>query len=266
MAEEETKTEGKVEGKGVKEKKTKPEKKDEIIKKEAKEPSQKAESEKKEKEKETAKEEEIFDEEEEEKKKKRSKNLYQHVRETWKRPSDTYLDELLWERMIDWRRGPSFVRVEKPTRIDRARSLGYKAKQGYIVVRARVRRGGLRKRTIKGGRRAKRKGITKITMGKNIQRIAEERTAKRYPNMEVLNSYWVGQDGMYKYYEVILVDPYHPVIKSDPKINWICDSAHKGRANRGLTSAGKRGRGLRHKGKGAEKIRPSVKSHQRKGK
>jgi large subunit ribosomal protein L15e len=209
----------------------------------------------------------IFEEdEEEERKKKRPKNLYQHVREAWKTPSENYLDELQWERMIEWRKGPSFQRVHRPTRIDRARTLGYKAKQGYIVVRARVRKGGLRKRKIKGGRRAKRKGITKITMGKSIQRIAEERTGKKYPNMEILNSYWIGEDGRHKFYEVILVDPHHPVIKSDPKINWICEPAHRRRVNRGLTSAGKKGRGLRHKGKGAEKVRPSIKSHHRQGK
>jgi large subunit ribosomal protein L15e len=92
-------------------------------------------------------------------------------------------------------------------------------------------------------------------MAKSIQRIAEERTAKRYPNLEVLNSYYVGEDGKYKYYEVILVDPAHPVIKSDTKINWIL--SQKGRVYRGLTSAGKKGRGLLNKGKGAEKVRPS---------
>jgi large subunit ribosomal protein L15e len=194
------------------------------------------------------------------------KNMYQYVQEAWKIPSESYVKELQRTRMIEWRHGESFERVKKPLRIDRARALGYKAKQGYIVVRARVRRGGLRKRTIKGGRRAKRKGMTKITMGKSIQRIAEERTARKFPNLEVLNSYWVGDDGRHKYYEVILVDPHHPVIKSDPKINWICDPAHKGRVFRGLTAAGKKGRGLTHKGEDATKVRPSIKSHHRKGK
>lgn len=203
---------------------------------------------------------------EDEEKKKKPRNLYSHVREAWKNPSESYVGELQWHRKIEWRKGGSFVRVDKPLRIDRARSLGYKAKQGYVLVRARVRRGGLRKRTIKAGRRAKRKGITKITMGKSIKRIAEERTARKYPNLEVLNSYWVGKDGRHKYYEVILVDPHHPVIKSDPKINWICDPQHKRRVNRGLTAAGKKGRGLTHKGKGAEKVRPSIKGHHRKGK
>jgi large subunit ribosomal protein L15e len=195
-----------------------------------------------------------------------TRNMYHFVRDAWKKPDEGYLRELQWKRLIEWRKGPSFQRVERPTRIDRARSLGYKAKQGYVIVRARVRRGGLRKPTIKGGRRAKRKGMKKITMAKSIQRIAEERTAKRYPNLEVLNSYWIGEDGRRKYYEVILVDPHHPVIRNDPKISWIGKGSHKGRVYRGLTSAGKKGRGLRRKGKGAEKIRPSLGAHDHEGK
>lgn len=182
-------------------------------------------------------------------------NMYGHMREAWKVPSEGDMKQLQWQRKIEYRHDNSFVRMEHPTRLDRARSLGYKAKQGYIVVRARVRRGSLRKHRINKGRRAKRKGETKITVAKNLRQIAEERTGKRYPNMEVLNSYWVAQDGRHKYYEVILVDPHHPVIKSDPKINWICDPQHKSRVNRGLTSAGKKARGLHNKGKGAEKAR-----------
>jgi len=194
------------------------------------------------------------------------KGLYHHIRATWRSPEDYNMKELMHQRLIGWRRGASFVRVDKPTRLDRARALGFKAKQGFVVVRARVRRGGLRKRRIKGGRKPRSKGIKKITMKKNIQRIAEERTSKRYPNLEVLNSYWVGQDGKYKYYEIILVDPHHPSIINDPKIGWISSGKHKGRAFRGLTSAGKAGRGLRHKGKGAEKLRPSIRAHSGKGK
>jgi large subunit ribosomal protein L15e len=157
-------------------------------------------------------------------------------------------------------------RIERPTRIDRARSLGYRAKQGYIVVRTRVRRGGLRRPKFWGGRHPKRRGRNKITMAKSVQRIAEERVARHHPNLEVLNSYWVGQDGGHKYYEVILVDPQHPAIRKDPKIAWIAGPAHRGRAFRGLTSAGTKGRGLMYKGKGAEKVRPSIGAHDRKGK
>lgn len=189
--------------------------------------------------------------------KKRAKNMYGYVKNAWKEKDKTYIREFQWSRMIEWRRGGAVVRVDKPTRIDRARELGYKAKQGYVVVRARVRRGNLQRRKIKGGRRPKRKGMKKIPMRKSIQRIAEERVARKYPNLEVLNSYYVGEDGKYHYYEVILVDTNHPVIKNDPKINWICESSSRGRAFRGLTSSGNKGRGLRNKGIGAEKVRPS---------
>jgi large subunit ribosomal protein L15e len=103
-------------------------------------------------------------------------------------------------------------------------------------------------------------------MRKSIQRIAEERTSKKYPNCEVLASYWVGQDGRHKWYEVMLVDVNHPVIKSDPKLNWICSPKQSDRANRGLTPAGKKGRGLvRTKGMGVEKNRPSLGAHNRQG-
>lgn len=196
----------------------------------------------------------------------RPRNLYGYVKKAWKNPHAGVVEETHWQRLVDWRHGPAIGRIERPTRIDRARELGYRAKQGYILVRARVRRGGRRKPHPMGGRKAKRRGLRKITMAKSIQRIAEERVARRFPNLEVLNSYWVGEDGRHKYYEVILVDPEHPVIRSDSKINWICEPANRGRAFRGLTSAGKKGRGLLYKGKGAEKIRPSIGAHERKGK
>lgn len=60
----------------------------------------------------------------------------------------------------------------------------------------------------------------------------------------MLNSYWINQDGVYKYYEVILVDPSHKAIRRDARINWIVDPVHKRRESRGLTSAGKQNRGL----------------------
>jgi len=193
------------------------------------------------------------------------KSMYDHVRDQWKKPDTSYKSPQQ-QRLIQWRKEENFTRVEKPLRIDRARSLGYKAKPGYIVARARVRRGSLRKPTIKGGRKPSAKGITKITAGKSTQRIAEERTAKHYPNMEVLNSYWVGDDGKHHYYEVILVDPVHPSIMKDTKINWITNVSNKKRVLRGKTSAGQKGRGLRHKGRGAEKVRPSIRANLNRGK
>ncbi|MCS7139928.1 MAG: 50S ribosomal protein L15e [Candidatus Nezhaarchaeota archaeon] len=171
--------------------------------------------------------------------------MYHHMAQLWKKPYSSEMRELMRQRLIRWRREPTVVRIEKPTKLNKARSLGYKAKQGFVIVRVRVRKGGLRKPRPDSGRRPKRMGVYGYTSWKSLRLIAEERAARKYPNLEVLNSYYVGEDGHYKWYEVILVDPNHPAVKSDPEISWICDPANRGRVFRGLTSAGKKMRGLR---------------------
>jgi len=156
--------------------------------------------------------------------------------EAWRQPESSFVKELMQKRVIEWRKQPAITRVDKPTRIDRARRLGYKDKPGYVVVRIRVRRGGLRKQRPKMGRRQKRMGVTKYKPAKSIRLIAEERAAKKHPNLEVLNSYWVWQDGPHKWFEVILVDkPLLPELRL---------GKGKGRVFRGLTSAGRKMRGL----------------------
>lgn len=195
-----------------------------------------------------------------------SLSMYKSIAKAWNRPKASYVKELLRERLIEWRRGRSVVRLDHPTRLDRARALGFKAKPGIIVVRSRIRRGGRRKERVNAARKPKKMGVKKYTPKKSLRWIAEERAQRRYPNLEVLNSYWVGEDGRYKYYEVILVDPSHPSIKNDKNLKWIVEKQHKGRVFRGLTSAGKHSRGLRNKGKGAEKIRPSIRANKGRGK
>ena len=187
--------------------------------------------------------------------------MYKYIRDAWKKPKEN-LGQLWQQRLIKWRLEPTTIRLERPTRIDRARSLGYKAKQGFIVTRQRVNRGGRQRPQIRHPRRPKAMSRRKdLTM--NYQQVAENRAVAKYPNCEVLNSYYVGEDGLHYWYEVILVDRANPSIVADQKINWIIN--HKGRAARGLTSAGIRSRGLLHKGKGAEKMRPSLRAHNRKG-
>jgi len=185
---------------------------------------------------------------------------YKYIAEAWAKPEKSFVNELMRQRLIEWRKQPTITRVEKPTRLDRARKLGYKAKQGFVMARARVRRGGLRKKRPRAGRRPKRMGVKKFKPAKSLRLIAEERTARKFPNLEVLNSYWVGEDGRSKWFEVIMVDPHNPVIKADEDVNWIIQKQHRGRVFRGLTSAGKKVRGLRRKGMGAEKVRPSRKA------
>jgi large subunit ribosomal protein L15e len=195
-----------------------------------------------------------------------ARSFYSHIRDAWKTPDEGKLAELQWQRKQDWRDQGAIERVERPTRLDKARSLGYKAKQGVVVARVSVRKGGARKQRFTAGRRSKRQGVNRITRRKNLQRIAEERSTRKYRNLRVLNSYWVGEDGRQKWFEVILLDPNHPAIENDDDLNWICEDVHDGRALRGLTSAGRDGRGLRGKGKGTEHTRPSVSGGQGRGK
>jgi large subunit ribosomal protein L15e len=195
-----------------------------------------------------------------------ARSFYSHIKEAWESPKEGKLAELQWQRQQEWRRQGAIERIERPTRLDRARELGYKAKQGVVVARVSVRKGGARKQRFKAGRRSKRQGVNKITRNKNLQRIAEERSQRRYRNLRVLNSYWVGEDGSQKWFEVILLDPEHPAIQNDDNLNWICADSQKGRAFRGKTAAGQKGRGLNNRGTGAEKVRPSIGANDNRGK
>jgi len=195
-----------------------------------------------------------------------ARSFYSHIKEAWKDPDDGDLAELQWQRKQDWRDQGAIERVDRPTRLDKARELGYKAKQGVVVARVSVRKGSARKERFRAGRRTKRQGVNAITRRKNLQRIAEERASRKFRNLRVLNSYWVGEDGSQKWFETILIDPEHPAIENDDDLNWICDDAHKNRAFRGLTSAGQQNRGLSEKGTGSEHTRPSNSSDQGRGK
>ncbi len=191
------------------------------------------------------------------------KSVYRFMHEAWKRPKEG-LGELWKEHLMQWRREPQTHRIEHPTRIDRARSLGYKAKSGFIIARQRVGRGSHRRPRPEGGRRTAHSYET-MALRKNWQLIAEERAQVEFVNLAVLNSYWVGEDGRHQWYEVILVDPAHPAIKADPHLKWIAQQKHRSRVFHGKTSAGKRVRGMLWKGKGAEKMRPSRRANLRKG-
>ncbi len=179
--------------------------------------------------------------------------MYKYIREIWKKPKEN-LGDLWKQRLIEWRKDPATLRIERPTRLDRARSLGYKPKPGIIIVRQRVLRGGRQRPKIKHGRRPKHFG-QRLDLDMSYQTVAERRASKKYVNCEVLNSYYLAEDGKYFWYEVILLDRMHPQIVSDKNLAGV--AAKRGRVERGLTSSARKSRGLRHKGKGAEKIRPS---------
>ena len=124
----------------------------------------------------------------------------------------------LRQRAVIWRNENAVTRVEKPSRIARARRLGYKAKQGIIVIRMRVGTGGMRKQRPRGGRRPKHLGVTKIKADVSMKQVAERRVLERYPNMKLLGSYFLYKDGMHYWFEVVLADPSHPRIAKDKEI------------------------------------------------
>lgn len=140
--------------------------------------------------------------------------MYRAISKTWQ--------EIFKERkgsvkdsIVNLRREPAIRRVDKPTRLDKARMLGYKAKQGVVVVRARVSRGGMRKKRPRSGRRQKHMGVVKIKAAISMKEVAERRVLDRFPNLKLLGSYLLWRDGRYEWFECILVDPMHPSIKND---------------------------------------------------
>ncbi len=174
--------------------------------------------------------------------------MYNYIRAVWKKPAEN-LGPLYRERLMQWRREPTTVKLEHPTRLDRARSLGYKAKQGIIVVRQRVQRGGRMKEKFKAGRRSKRRTQRKVLV-RSYQQVAERRAQQKFTNLEVLNSYFLAKDKRNAWYEIILVDPHHPVTKK--AFAWMTANPH--RVLHGRTSSGQHSRGL-HKQRGLQKNR-----------
>ena len=167
--------------------------------------------------------------------------MYNHLRNLWKKPKQHFGKEAWKNWLVELRSRPAFERIEKPTRLDRARALGYKAKQGIIVVRGSMPKGTTKDPKFTGGRRPKRYA-RRGTRSQSKQALIEKRAARKYPNLEVLNSYWVGEDGKKVWYEIIMVDRDHPSIKADRSLSWIQNK--RSRVYRGLTSAGKKARGL----------------------
>jgi ribosomal protein L15E len=77
----------------------------------------------------------------------RCPQAYKYISELWKKKQSDVLRFLLRVRCWEFRQLPSLCRVPRPSRPDKARRLGYKAKQGFVIYRVRVRRGG-RKRPV----------------------------------------------------------------------------------------------------------------------
>ncbi len=185
---------------------------------------------------------------------------YKYIRKVWARPK-AQLGDVWRQRVMEWRREPVTLRIDRPTRLDRARSLGYRPKEGIILVRQRVTRSQHRRPHRMGGRMPKKMRV-RMVLRKNFQLIAEERANKQFENCEVLNSYYVAEDGRYFWFEVILADRSNKSVLADPRFSWL-KHGHRGRVFHGKTSSGRKIRGLRYKGLGVVKARPSRRAHAR---
>lgn len=184
---------------------------------------------------------------------------YKYLEELWRKKQSDVLRFLLRIRAWEYRQLPAIHRASRPTRPDKARRLGYKAKQGFVIYRCRVRRGGRKRPNPKGivyGKPAT-QGINQLKWERSLRSKAEERVGRRCGNLRVLNSYWVNQDASYKFYEIICVDPAHSAVRNDPRINWIVNPVHKHREMRGLTAAGRKSRGATGRGNMYKKLKPS---------
>lgn len=140
--------------------------------------------------------------------------MYSQISKTW---HDIFHEKSagIRERAVELRKQPAMLRVERPWRLDRARAVGYKAKEGVVVIRMRVSRGGMRHQRPTSGRRPKHMGVLKIKSAVSSRAVAERRVSERHPNMKLLGSYPVWQDGIHAWYECVLVDPQHPAVKGD---------------------------------------------------
>lgn len=157
-----------------------------------------------------------------------------YIKELYKKPKEK-LGSIYKERLIQLRKDATIVRLDAPTRPDKAHSLGYKAKKGIFVVRIKVRRGGKMRPHFMGGRKPKKSRRRKVTE-KNYQWVAEEKAARSHNNSEVLGSYLIAKDGVNFWFEVILGD--REILKNHPGCKWI--ATHPGRVFRGTTSSNKR--------------------------
>jgi len=146
--------------------------------------------------------------------------LYRYISKNWEENLKAR-SKIIKDKAYTWRREPAIFRIDKPSRLDRARKLGFKAKQGFIMLRVRVGRGGMRKSRPKAGRRPKHLGVVRIKAAVSMQQVAAGRVSKKFPNMRVMGSYLVYRDGKNQWFEIILVDPDHPSIKADSDLSWL---------------------------------------------
>jgi len=169
-----------------------------------------------------------------------NKYIREAFQKEWKGITDNNYDYALIMRTrgLEYRNeGDAVVKIEHPTNLPSARSVGYKAKQGIFVARVRVRKGTGTHHRPKNKRRPKRQGQAKLSRRISTQGMAEQKASKRFENAEALGSYKIAEDGKWHYFEVVLADRTASTIINDKNLKWLPN--HKGRAERGKTFTGR---------------------------
>lgn len=102
---------------------------------------------------------------------------YRYIQELYRKKQSDVLRYLLRIRVWQYRQLTKLVRTPRPSRPDKARRLGYKAKQGFVIYRIRVRRGGRKRPVPKGCTYGKPKshGINELKPYRCLQSVAEVR-------------------------------------------------------------------------------------------
>ncbi|MFA6268258.1 MAG: 50S ribosomal protein L15e [archaeon] len=168
-----------------------------------------------------------------------AKYIRQAFKNEWKGVKDENYDyaSFMRQRGLDYRNDElAVVKVDHPTNLPSARSVGFKAKQGIFAVRVRVRKGTGTHHRPKNKRRPKRQGQAKLSRRISTQGMSENKASKRFENAEVLGSYKVAEDGKWHYFEVIMADRTASTVVNDKNLAYLANQ--KGRSERGKTFAG----------------------------
>uniref|UniRef100_M3Y4Z9 Ribosomal protein L15 n=1 Tax=Mustela putorius furo TaxID=9669 RepID=M3Y4Z9_MUSPF len=167
-----------------------------------------------------------------------------YIQELWRKKQSGVMHFLL--RVHCWQypqlcRAPPHAANSPPKPADKAHGLGPKAKQGYVIYQ--IHHSGPKR--LRPRASPSHHGANQLRFPRSLQWAAEEPTGCHCGSLRVLNSYWVGKDSRYKFFEVILIDPFHKAMRRNPDTK----SAHKHRMTQGLTSAGhqsRKGHGFQH--------------------
>lgn len=100
---------------------------------------------------------------------------YRYVQELYRKKQSDVLRYLLRIRCWQYRQLTRLHRAPRPSRPDKARRLGFRAKQGFVIYRISVRRGGRKRPVHKGCTYGKPKshGVNELKPYRNLQSVAE---------------------------------------------------------------------------------------------